>query len=107
MQQPLLTIVIPTFRAERTLQASLDSVLGQDLRDLEVLIMDGGSQDGTNAIALAAAASDPRVYFFSEPDKGVYDAMNKGIARARGAWIYFLGSDDVLHNSKVLTSVFN
>jgi len=106
MHAPFLTIIIPTFRAEKTLQASLDSVLQQDFRDLEVLIMDGGSSDGTAAIAQKAAAQDARVRFLSEPDKGVYDAMNKGISQARGTWIYFLGSDDFLYDPTVLTKIF-
>lgn len=105
-QTPYLTIIIPTFRAEKTLQASLDSVLRQDFRDWEILVMDGGSRDATLTIARHAARDDARIRVFSEPDKGVYDAMNKGLREARGLWIYFLGSDDLLHDEKVLSTVF-
>jgi len=105
-QTPYLTIIIPTFRAEKTLHASLDSVLSQTFRDWEVLVMDGGSPDATLAIAQAAAGQDSRIRVFSAPDKGVYDAMNKGIREARGEWLYFLGSDDLLKNAKVLSTVF-
>jgi glycosyltransferase involved in cell wall biosynthesis len=97
MNNPLLTIIIPTLQAERTLQAALDSLLAQQFRDFEVLIMDSASRDRTLAIAEAFAENDGRVRIYSEPDKGIYDAMNKGIAQARGQWILFLGSDDRLN----------
>ncbi|HTI93697.1 MAG TPA: glycosyltransferase family 2 protein [Puia sp.] len=106
MQTPELTIIIPTFNAEKTLKASLDSVLGQDYQDFEVLIMDGVSLDNTLAIAREAARLDPRVRIVSAPDKGVYDAMNKGIQESRGKWLYFLGSDDCLSHPGILSSIF-
>lgn len=106
MRAPHLTIIIPTFQAEKTLQASLDSVLGQDFQDLEVLVMDGGSRDGTTAIVRQAALRDSRIRLISEPDKGVYDAMNKGIREAHGTWLYFLGSDDFLYDPKVFSAAF-
>lgn len=102
MNSPLLTIIIPTLRAERTLQQTLDSLLDQRFRDFEVLIMDSVSQDRTLAIAGEYAEKDDRIRVVSEPDKGIYDAMNKGIARARGRWILFLGSDDRLNDRDVL-----
>ncbi len=102
MSSPLLTIIIPTLRAERTLQRSLESLLDQRFRDFEVLIMDSVSHDRTLTIAAAYAEKDDRIRVVSEPDKGIYDAMNKGIARARGRWILFLGSDDRLNDKDVL-----
>jgi glycosyltransferase involved in cell wall biosynthesis len=76
--------------------------LRQDYTDWELLIMDGGSDDGTLDMAREAAAKDARIKLFSERDKGVYDAMNKGIAKAGGEWLYFLGSDDLLQDNGVL-----
>jgi glycosyltransferase involved in cell wall biosynthesis len=102
MSSPLLTIIIPTLRAERTLQQSLESILDQGFRDFEVLIMDSVSQDRTLAIAEGYVEKDDRIRVVSEPDKGIYDAMNKGIARTRGRWILFLGSDDRLNDKDVL-----
>lgn len=107
MSIPQLTIIIPTLRAERTLQAVLDSVLCQEFQHFEIIIMDSVSGDNTLAIARANAQRDDRIRIFSEPDKGVYDAMNKGIEKARGQWILFLGSDDRLHDEKVLQSFFS
>ncbi|MBS1663149.1 MAG: glycosyltransferase [Bacteroidetes bacterium] len=106
MTAPYLTIIIPTYQAEKTLQASLDSVLSQDFRDLEILVMDGGSKDRTIEIVQAAAAEDPRIRLVSERDKGVYDAMNKGVRQARGTWLFFLGSDDFLFEPTTLSTVF-
>jgi glycosyltransferase involved in cell wall biosynthesis len=106
MHVPYLTILIPTLQAESTLQESLDSLINQDFRDFEILIMDSVSHDGTLAIARDAAEKDRRIRVFSAPDNGVYDAMNKGIQQARGQWIYFLGSDDFMYNSQVLSTVF-
>jgi glycosyltransferase involved in cell wall biosynthesis len=105
MSSPFLTIIIPTLQAERTLGEALDSVLVQQFGDWELLIMDSVSRDRTLEIAGAYAQRDPRVRIISEPDKGIYDAMNKGIDAARGEWILFLGSDDRLQDERVL-SVF-
>lgn len=104
MSSPLLTIIIPTLQAERTLGEALDSVLVQQFSDLEVLIMDSVSRDRTMDIAGAYAHRDPRVRVISEPDKGIYDAMNKGIKAAHGEWILFLGSDDRLHDPRVISA---
>ncbi len=67
--------------------------------------MDGNSTDGTAEIVEKYGAIFPAIYFISAPDNGIYDAMNKGIERAKGHWIYFLGSDDSLVNEHVLESV--
>ena len=104
MSSPLLTIIIPTLQAERTLKEALDSVMAQQHDDLEILIVDSVSKDRTLDIARGYAARDRRVRIISEPDKGIYDAMNKGIEAARGQWILFLGSDDKLHDPRVLSS---
>jgi len=107
MDAPYLSIIIPTRQAESTLQVALDSVLRQSFTDLEILVMDSVSTDHTLAIAREAAGRDGRVRVFAEPDKGVYDAMNKGIYQARGEFVYFLGSDDWLQDDKVLSDVFS
>jgi glycosyltransferase involved in cell wall biosynthesis len=65
--------------------------------------MDGCSQD--NTLRVAHSFSDERIRIYSEPDSGVYDAMNKGIEKAQGKWLYFLGSDDRLYNESVLQHV--
>ena len=99
-----LSIIIPTYNSASVLPKALDSIVGQTFTDWEVLIMDGVSNDDT--IKVAQSYNDSRIRIYSEPDKGIYDAMNKGIKKAVGEWLYFLGSDDCLLNENVLESVF-
>lgn len=103
--KPLISIIIPTFNSIGTLSATLDSLAAQTLTDFEVLAIDGASTDATVALLEQHAAQDTRLQVWSAPDQGIYDAMNKGIVRARGEWLYFLGSDDCLHDPAVLADV--
>ena len=103
MSQSFYSIIIPTFNSSKYIKRCIDSIVGQSFYQWEVLIMDGGSQDNTTIIA--KSYNDERIRVYSEPDKGVYDAMNKGIEKASGEWLYFLGSDDYLLNNNVLTQV--
>jgi glycosyltransferase involved in cell wall biosynthesis len=100
---PKISIIIPTFNSENTVSCCLDSIHSQEFTDYEVLIIDGGSCDKT--LSIVQNYKNIRFKIHSEPDKGIYDAMNKGIKLAIGDWIYFLGSDDYLVDSKVLKSV--
>jgi glycosyltransferase involved in cell wall biosynthesis len=104
-ETPLISVVIPTYQAESTLRRTLSSVTEQTFQSYEALVMDGGSTDGTSEIATAFSRQYPQVQFLSEPDEGVFDAMNKGIARARGKWLYFLGSDDNLFSNDTFEQV--
>jgi len=97
------SIVIPTYNAGDTLAACLDSIIAQSFSNFEILIVDGLSTD--NSRDIATAYQDDRIRFVSEKDKGIYDAMNKGIKLAKGEWIYFIGSDDKLYDEKVLANV--
>lgn len=101
-----LSIILPTFQAAGSLEDALISITKQRFENFEVLIQDGGSTDDTIRIAQKYMAQFPRIRLNSEPDRGIYDAMNKGIARAQGEWIYFLGSDDVLGDPGVLQRIF-
>lgn len=89
---PTFSIITITFNAARELPATLKSVDAQSCTDYEHLIIDGASRDET--VALARAAANPRRQIFSEPDKGLYDAMNKGLHRARGRYLIFLNAGD-------------
>ena len=99
-----LSIIIPTFNSSKVIGRALDSIVAQTFGDWEVLVMDGASKDNTGEIV--KSYNDERIKFYSEPDKGIYDAMNKGIKKAQGEWLYFLGSDDWLLNNGVLKNVF-
>ncbi len=87
-----ISVVIPTFNARTKLEATLNSIRAQNFEALEILVQDGASTDDTTQWL----ASQADVSWHSEPDAGVYDAMNKGIARARGRYLYFLGAGDTL-----------
>jgi glycosyltransferase involved in cell wall biosynthesis/nucleoside-diphosphate-sugar epimerase len=91
---PLISIVVSVFNGAGTLQKCLDSVAGQTHAGRELIVIDGGSTDGTCEILKRNAAR--LAYWVSEPDRGIYDAWNKGLTRARGDWICFLGADDYL-----------
>jgi len=87
-----LTVIIVTYNAAATLQKSLDSVYMQSYPDIELIVIDGNSSDGTKDILIAN--NDKITYWRSEPDNGIYDAMTKALKQAKGDWIYFLGADD-------------
>ena len=100
-----LTIVIPTFNAARLIARCLDSVVYQSHRPLEVLVIDGNSTDDTMKVVESYTQRWSFVRCASEPDLGIYDAMNKGLSQCTGEWVYFLGADDQLHNPRVLETV--
>jgi glycosyltransferase involved in cell wall biosynthesis len=102
---PFLSIIIPTYNSHAVVQLALDSIRQQDFQDYEIIIVDGSSKDNTLGIIKSNQLRDPRIFFVSEVDKGIYDAMNKGIDLARGNWLYFLGSDDRLVGNNVLSQI--
>ncbi len=104
MDAKTISIIIATYNAEKTLQNCLNSISLQKTKDTELLIIDGKSKDNTiNIIASNKSLID---FYISEPDKGIYDAWNKGIQKATGKWIMFIGADDILLPD-ALTQYFN
>lgn len=99
--RPRITLITVCWNAERTIASTLASVDAQSFRDFEHLIIDGGSTDAT--LSIVAAAGSRTV--FSGPDKGIYDAMNKGIARASGDIIGFLNADDMFAGELTLETI--
>ncbi len=100
-----LSIVTVNLNGNRFLAESMNSTLGQDHQDLELLVIDGGSSDGSLATIQAAAERDPRVRWISEPDKGIADAMNKGVSMATGSLVGILHSDDCYAGVGTLAAV--
>lgn len=102
-----ISIVTITYNAEAVLQRTLDSVSRQTYRDIEHLIIDGASKDGTMDLVSRYKVRDLpyEVRVVSEPDKGIYDAMNKGLRLATGEYIVFLNAGDTLHDEKTLDMV--
>jgi glycosyltransferase involved in cell wall biosynthesis len=90
---PLVSIIIPSYNQGRYIRETIDSVLSQDYRPIEVLVFDGASKDDT--VAVLQSYDAPELQWWSEPDRGVVDAVNKGLARARGELVAIQSSDDV------------
>lgn len=89
-----ISIITATCNSATPLPATIASVLSQQGVELEYLIIDGASADDTLEVIKQAAAKDARIRWISEPDEGIADAFNKGVAMATGDWIGILGSDD-------------
>ncbi|MBW2937725.1 glycosyltransferase [Aureisphaera sp. CAU 1614] len=104
---PSLSIIIPTYNSSETIWEALESIKNQTFQDLEVLIMDGESQDATVALVEKFRIDYPKIACYVQKDEGVYDAMNKALPIAKGDYLYFFGSDDVLENPHVLEDVFS
>jgi glycosyltransferase involved in cell wall biosynthesis len=90
---PKFTVIIATYNCCSTLEKSIDSFFNQKYPNKELIIIDGGSVDGT--VDIIKKFSNKLAYWISEPDQGVYDAWNKGLRMASGDWISFLGADDI------------
>ena len=90
----LFSIITPTYNCIEKIKLTLDSVISQSFVELEYLIIDGLSNDGTGEFI--SKIKDQRVRILSEPDMGIYDAMNKGVRMARGKYLLFLGAGDCL-----------
>ncbi|MDV3113763.1 glycosyltransferase family 2 protein [Segatella copri] len=96
-----ISIIIATYNAGNVLQRCLDSIRPQKLDEIELLIIDGNSKDDT--MDIINKNSDIVDYWVSEPDRGIYDAWNKGIKAATGDWIQFVGADDQLLKGAITT----
>lgn len=91
---PEVSVVVPIYKVERYLRQCLDSILGQTLEDIEIILVDDGSPDACPAIVDEYAAADPRVITLHQANGGYGKAVNAGIARARGRYIGIIESDD-------------
>jgi glycosyltransferase involved in cell wall biosynthesis len=96
---PKISVVIPTYNRAEKVPKTIESVLSQTFSDLEIIVVDDGSSDGTGQILRETFGDRIRYYF--QPNKGVSEARNKGIAEARGEWIAFLDSDDIWDKDKL------
>ncbi|MGA9666664.1 MAG: glycosyltransferase family 2 protein [Gallionella sp.] len=100
---PLISIIVAVFNGKATLQQCIDSVAQQTWPNRELIVIDGGSTDGT--VELLNANREKIAYWISEPDRGIFNAWNKGLAHANGEWICFLGADDHLWDARVLERI--
>lgn len=97
-----VSIITVSFNAVGTLKQTIDSVLAQDYHDIEYWVIDGGSTDGTQALL---ASYGTQIQYVSESDEGIYDAMNKGLARVTGDVVGVIGADDFYPSNDVISKV--
>ena len=102
MNEPLVTIVTPTYNMGHFLRETIESVLSQDYPHVQYIVMDAGSQDDTVEILKSYGS---RLEWVSEPDEGQSDAVNKGFLRARGEIFTFLNADDIYYQGAVRAGV--
>jgi len=101
--KPTISIITVCYFSEATIESTIQSVLSQDYPQIEYIIVDGGSKDRT--LEIIAKYSENISKLISEPDKGIYDAMNKGIKLATGDIIGILNSDDIFYTSSIISDV--
>lgn len=94
---PLISIITVTYNAAEDLERCISSVQSQSYPNIEHIIIDGASTDGTIEILKKQFALGNIAYWQSEPDSGVFNAMNKALKYTKGDWVYFLGADDFLY----------
>lgn len=99
-----ISVITVSFNAADTIEETILSVLNQTYDNLEYIIIDGGSTDGT--VDIIKKYADKLDYWISEPDKGIYDAMNKGIRVATGEYVNFMNAGDRFFNNSVISDIF-
>lgn len=100
---PKISVVTVCYNAASEIERTIKSVINQTYSNVEYIIIDGGSKDGT--VDLIKKYADKITYWVSEPDKGIYDAMNKGITAATGDWINFLNAGDWYCHKSIIAEV--
>lgn len=102
-----ISVITTAFNSAATIGYTIESFLEQSHRDAELIVIDGASRDRTAAIArsFAEPSGDPRIRVYSEPDRGIYDGMNKGLERFTGDAVGYLNSDDRYHDRHALATI--
>lgn len=103
--KPLISIITVVFNGEKYLEETIQSVIDQTYDNIEYIIIDGGSNDRT--IDIIKKYEDKIDYWVSERDKGIYDAMNKGIDLASGDWINFMNAGDKFYQINIIFKIFD
>lgn len=101
MGSPLVSVIVPVYNRKATIFRCLDSILKQSYRNLEVLVIDDGSDDGTSDICRSVSKTDACIKLFSQDNHGVSFSRNRGIAAATGKYVVFIDSDDYVNTQYV------
>lgn len=104
MAKTLITIITVVYNDFKNIEKTIQAILDQTYKDIEYIIIDGGSQDGTADVIKKYESN--LAYWISEKDRGIYDAMNKAINKSNGEWIIFMNSGDLFYNNNVLQDIF-
>lgn len=104
LQNPLISVITVNFQGGAQLEDTIQSVLNQSYQNIEYIIIDGGSTD--NSLEILKKYESDIDYWLSEPDKGIYDAMNKGLGLASGRFLIFMNCGDKFFSKNVVSSVF-
>jgi len=104
-ETPLVTIITVTFNAELFLETTVQSIIEQNYPNIEYIIIDGGSTDTT--IDIIKKYKKHINYWISEPDQGIYDAMNKGIHTTSGKWVNFMNAGDTFTSPNSISNIFD
>lgn len=102
--KPLISIITVVYNGEQHLEETILSIINQTYKNVEYIIIDGGSKDST--IDIIKKYEDKIDHCISEPDKGIYDAMNKGIDLASGKWVNFMNAGDIFCSHQTLSDIF-
>ena len=105
MNYPLISVITVSYNAVLTIEQTILSVINQTYLNIEYIIIDGGSTDGT--VNVIKKYADKIAYWVSESDKGIYDAMNKGIAYSHGEYCNFINAGDKFCSSSILKQVMD
>ena len=105
-KQQLISVIMVTFNAVTYIEDTIKSVIHQTYSNIEYIIVDGGSTDGTINLINKYKSRIKNLVFTSEPDNGIFDAMNKGIKLAKGKWINFMNAGDSFVSNNAISSVF-
>jgi len=100
---PLISVITVVYNNVEHIEETIKSVINQSYKNVAYIIIDGGSTDGT--VDIIKKYKKKIYYWVSEPDKGIYDAMNKGISHAKGDYINFLNSGDTFYSNKVISKI--